>query len=143
MAHKIGEINIPVDMVATSGQLYVATAADTDLVEGDTYIRMTIANGAPFYIPVQELIDVYVGTNVQTGVQINVTNGVISATIRTLDGALLDSQSVSKAALSSGVQASLDKADSAIQSVVEGTANGTIRVDNQSVNVHGLGTAAY
>ena len=143
VAHKIGEINIPVDMVATSGQLYVATAADTDLVEGDTYIKMTIANGAPFYIPVQELIDVYVGTNVQTGIQINVVDGVISATIRTLDGALLDSQSVSKAALSSGVQASLDKADSAIQSVVEGTANGTIKVDNQSVNVHGLGTAAY
>jgi len=91
VAHKIGEINIPVDMVATSGQLYVATAADTDLVEGDTYIKMTIANGAPFYIPVQELIDVYVGTNVQTGIQINVVDGVISATIRTLDGALLDS----------------------------------------------------
>ena len=26
---------------------------------------------------------------------------------------------------------------------MEGTANGTIKVDNQSVNVHGLGTAAY
>lgn len=36
-----------------------------------------------------------------------------------------------------------EKADSAVQSVTEGTANGTIAVDGTDVAVHGLGTAAY
>lgn len=35
------------------------------------------------------------------------------------------------------------KADSAVQEVKEGTANGTILVDDVAVNVHGLGSAAY
>lgn len=35
------------------------------------------------------------------------------------------------------------KADSAVQKVKEGTANGTITVDGTDVNVHGLGSAAY
>lgn len=35
------------------------------------------------------------------------------------------------------------KADSAVQTVVEGTTNGTIAVDGTDVTVHGLGTAAY
>ena len=35
------------------------------------------------------------------------------------------------------------KADSAVQSVVEGTDNGTILVDSKSVSVHGLGSAAF
>lgn len=39
--------------------------------------------------------------------------------------------------------ASLGKADTAVQSVTEGTTNGTINVDNKSVAVHGLGSAAY
>lgn len=34
-------------------------------------------------------------------------------------------------------------ADSAVQSVVEGDTNGTIKVDNVAVKVHGLGSAAY
>lgn len=141
--HKIGEINIPDDMVATSGSLYVATAQDTELNEGETYIRMVIANGNPFYIPVQDLIDVYVGTNTQTGITITVANGVISATIKTLDGSLLDAQSVPKTALSAGVQTSLGKADTAVQSILEGSQNGSITVDGTTVRVHGLGSSAY
>ena len=39
--------------------------------------------------------------------------------------------------------ASLGKADTAVQSVTEGTTNGTISVDNKNVAVHGLGSAAY
>lgn len=35
------------------------------------------------------------------------------------------------------------KADTAIQEVKEGTANGTILVDSTPVSVHGLGSAAY
>ena len=39
--------------------------------------------------------------------------------------------------------ASLGKANTAVQSVTEGTANGTISVDDKNVAVHGLGSAAY
>lgn len=45
--------------------------------------------------------------------------------------------------LSSDVQTSLGKADSAVQSVAEGSTNGTVAVDGTDVAVHGLGTAAY
>ena len=50
---------------------------------------------------------------------------------------------ITKAKLASGVQASLDAADSAVQSVAEGSTNGTISVDGTDVAVHGLGSAAY
>lgn len=39
--------------------------------------------------------------------------------------------------------ASLEKADSAVQSITTGTSNGTILVDGTSVSVKGLGSAAY
>ncbi|MBR5355237.1 MAG: hypothetical protein IK122_03880, partial [Alphaproteobacteria bacterium] len=60
-----------------------------------------------------------------------------------LNGANLTAGTVAKTALASGVQTSLGKADSAVQSVAEGSTNGTIAVDGTDVAVHGLGTAAY
>ena len=59
------------------------------------------------------------------------------------DGSHLTSGTVAKTALATGVQTSLDKADSAVQSVAEGSTNGTIAVDGTDVAVHGLGSAAY
>ena len=50
---------------------------------------------------------------------------------------------ITTADLAAAVVASLGKADSAVQSVTEGTANGTIAVDGEDVAVHGLGSAAY
>lgn len=50
---------------------------------------------------------------------------------------------ITTADLAAAVVASLGKADSAVQSVTEGTANGTIAVDGSNVAVHGLGSAAY
>lgn len=50
---------------------------------------------------------------------------------------------IGKDKLANEVIASLDKADSAIQSVTEGNTNGTITVDDVEINVHGLNTAAY
>lgn len=52
-------------------------------------------------------------------------------------------KNVTKAKLAQDVQDSLDAADSAIQSVAEGTTNGTIAVDGTDVAVHGLKSAAY
>lgn len=50
---------------------------------------------------------------------------------------------IPKSDLASDVQTSLGKADTAVQSVAEGTTNGTIAVDGEDVPVHGLGSAAY
>lgn len=63
-----------------------------------------------------------------------------------LNGANLTAGTVAKTALASGVQTSLGKADTAVQSVTTGTeqmANGTISVDGTAVAVKGLGSAAY
>ena len=51
--------------------------------------------------------------------------------------------SIAKTMLADGVQTSLGKADSAVQSVGTGSENGTISVDGTDVSVKGLGTAAY
>lgn len=41
------------------------------------------------------------------------------------------------------MQNSLANADTAVQEISEGEANGTINVDGSDVKIHGLGTAAY
>jgi hypothetical protein len=51
--------------------------------------------------------------------------------------------SVTRNKLSSDVKESLNKADSAVQNISEGSTNGTIEVDGKEVKVHGLGTAAF
>ena len=58
-------------------------------------------------------------------------------------GDLAYKSTVSKTDLAADVQTSLGKADSAIQEVKDGTANGTILVDGTAVNVGGLKSAAY
>jgi hypothetical protein len=59
------------------------------------------------------------------------------------DGSHFTSGTVAKTALASGVQSSLDLADSAVQSITTGATNGTVSVDGTDVPVYGLGTAAY
>lgn len=51
--------------------------------------------------------------------------------------------SIGETQLDSAVNASLDLADSAVQNVTTGTANGTIKVDGTNVSVYGLKSAAY
>lgn len=58
-------------------------------------------------------------------------------------GDLAYKSTVAKTDLAEDVQASLGKADSAVQTVADGTANGTILVDGNAVNVGGLKSAAY
>lgn len=58
-------------------------------------------------------------------------------------GDLAYKSTVAKTDLAGDVQTSLGKADSAVQTVADGTANGTILVDGTAVNVGGLKSAAY
>ena len=81
--------------------------------------------------------------------------GAYNATMKAINKVsdeLSDSENISYDNTDSGlaatdVQAAIDEiagtAGSAVQSVVEGSTNGTVSVDGTDVAVHGLGTAAY
>lgn len=131
----IGVIDIPKDMVVSNGEVVVNPEGQPE----GTYIVLTIANATSdkLYINVGTLVDIYtVEANAsQIQLAIDPATRAISATI--VDG------SVTKANLATSVQTSLDKADSAVQTIVAGSANGTIAVDGTDVAVTGLGSAAY
>lgn len=150
----VGVIDIPKDMVVESGEVVV----DPEGQDEGTYIKLVLTNVAePLYINVGALIDIYEAQENATQIQLAIDSSTreISATIvagsvgttELADDAVttvkIADTNVTLAKLSTGVQASLAKADSAVQSVVEGTANGTINVDGTDVPVHGLGSAAY
>ena len=135
-------INIPKDMVVKSGSVETFKSGElpTGVNTPGTYIVLTLANATSdkLYIKVDELIE-YVtgGSGENDAIQINVTSDTHKVSASVKDGSL------TLAKLSSAVQASLNKADSAVQSVAEGTANGTISVDGANVAVHGLQDGAY
>ena len=126
------------------------TAAETaGIIDPEAYIKLVIDNNesTPLYIPANALVDTYTENNAQGAnviVTIDQTTNKISAS------------------LSTDITTSLGKADSAIQGVqvngsdltkdannkvnvkiAEGTNNGTIKVNETDINVHGLGSAAY
>lgn len=151
----VGVIDIPKDMVVSSGTVEIDPA---DQAPG-TYLVLTLANATSdkLYINVGTLVDIYTAAQSAPQVQLAINSGTreISATI--VAGSITDTElaenavttvkiadnNVTKAKLATTVQASLDKADSAVQSVVTGTGNGSISVDGSDVQVKGLASAAY
>ena len=137
-------INIPKDFVIRDAQVKTCATADdpvTGYVVGDKYIDLSVntiddsAQVKHLYIKASDLAPVYKGS---TGTEVTVdvaADGTISATITAVDGAKLNASSVPKTALATGVQDSLNKADTAIQKVETGTAAGTIAVDGTDVTV--------
>ena len=133
-------INIPKDMVVQSGTV------ETKAEEGawgaaGTYLVLTLANATSdkVYINVGTLIE-YVTSGSQKGDQIQIAvSGDHKVTATLSDG------SVTKAQLKDDVQATLGKADTALQKadIVSGTNNGTIAVGGADVAVKGLGSAAF
>lgn len=125
----VGVIDIPKDMVVKSGVVEVNPEGQ----KAGTYIVLTLANSTEdkIYINVASLVDIYTAEQKATQVQltINPTTREISAvivagsigTVELADGAIttvkIADGVVTKAKLSTEVQASLDKADSALQEV--------------------------
>lgn len=132
----IGVIDIPKDMVVSSGQ--VVTYADGDsfptgVTEAGTYIELTIANATndKLYINVGKLVDIYKVQENATQIQLAIDSSTreISATI--VDGsvdtdALADDavitakiadKAVTKVKLEQALQDSIDKADNAVSDV--------------------------
>ena len=134
-------INVPKDLVVSSGS--VVELEEGALPEGvtvaGTYIKLILANSdKPIYINVGSLIE-YVtgGSGENDAIQINVAADTHKVTASVKAGSL------TKTMLASDVQGSLDKADSAVQTIAVGTTNGTISVDGEDVAVKGLQDAAY
>lgn len=133
-------IDIPKDLVVVSGSVVEleAGALPTGVSEAGTYIKLVLSGGDPIYIPVGSLIE-YVtgGSGADDAIQINVTSDTHKVSASVKNGSL------TKAMLASDVQTSLGKADSAVQSVATGSANGNISVDGTDVPVKGLASAAF
>lgn len=134
-------INIPKDLVVASGS--VVELEDGALPDGvavaGTYIKLVLANNAkPIYINVSTLIE-YVtgGSGENDAIQVNVSSDTHKVTARVKEGSL------TKEMLAAGVVTSLGKADTAVQTVIAGDANGTIKVDGNAVAVTGLQDAAF
>lgn len=124
----VGVIDIPKDMVVESGEVVTNPEGQTE----GTYIKLVLANVAePLYINVGTLVDIYKAKADAAQVQIAIDSATreISATIvagsvtstELADNAVVTAKiadaNVTKAKLSTAVQASLDKAD-----VAEGNA---------------------
>lgn len=107
------KIDIPKDMVVSKGEV-ITYDADGAWGKAGTYIVLTIANATSdtLYVPVDGLIE-YVTSGSQTGdmvvIAIDSTTHKVTATIT--------NGTVTKDKLHSGVQASLNKADTAVQPV--------------------------
>ena len=120
-------IDIPKDMVVSSGRV----VTNPDGQDPGTYIELTLANAASdkIYINVANLFNDYTAAQNATKVQLTIGNDhVISATLvansvtatelatDAVTTAKIADGNVTKAKLDSDVQASLDKADTALQS---------------------------
>lgn len=153
--NKLVTIDIPKDLVVTSGTVGTVTEADKPYAGaqvGDAYIDLAIANqDEHIYIPAKNLVDVYTAATNATEVQLTVgADNVISAAL--VDGGIttakIANEAVTYEKLSSTVQDSLDAADTAIQSIktsneTDSNAKGTIVVDGVAIAVKGLASAAF
>ena len=133
-------IDIPKDMVVKSGSVatYNAGNLPEGVAEAGTYIVIVLSNDDTLYIKADGLVDVYGGAVASDKI---ITVNVDPAT-KTITATIADG-SVTKAKLVKAVQDSLALADSAVQTVASGTANGTIAVDGKDIAVTGLKDAAY
>jgi hypothetical protein len=122
--NTVGTIDIPKDMVVESGSVVTNPEGQPE----GTYIKLVLANVAePLYVNVGTLVDIYVAKAEATQVQIaidsatrEISASIVAGSIGTTE--LADSSvttakiadaNVTKAKLSTEVQASLDKADTA------------------------------
>lgn len=122
---SVGTINIPKDLVVESGSV----VTDPDGMAAGTYIKLVLANvEEPLFINVGTLVDIYVAkadaAQVQVAIDSNtreisasIVAGSVTATELAADAVITEKiadKNVTKAKLSAEVQASLDKADVAL-----------------------------
>ncbi len=122
--NKVGTIDIPKDMVVESGEVVTNPEGQAE----GTYIKLVLANVAePLFINVGTLVDIYKAAPNAAQVQIvvdsstrEISAAIVAGSVGTTelaDNAVVTAKiadgNVTKAKLSTAVQASLDKADAA------------------------------
>jgi hypothetical protein len=128
----IGTIDIPKDLVVSSGSVVTGAWTGTTFTEStsgkDTAIKLVLSNNETLYINASSLVDVY-GVSDTTTIDMTITGTTISASIKAgsvgttelSDGAVTNAKitdgTIEKGKLVSAVQTSLGKANSAVQSV--------------------------
>lgn len=148
--NTVGTINIPKDMVVQSGEVVVNPDGQTD----GTYIKLTLANATNdvIYVNVGTLVDIYKAKASAAQVQLvvdsatreisaSIVAGSVTATELAADAvvtAKIADGNVTKAKLSTEVQASLDKADAAAQDATDKAAQALADAKEHST---GLNTA--
>lgn len=134
-ANLVGTINIGKDLVVKSGEVKEVETKGTCLV-------LTLTSDDVVEIPVSTLIDIYTAGADAKEVQVAIDPQTKVVTASLVDGGIATAKiadfAVTKTKLAQGVQDSLGKADSAVQEITEGTADGTIAVDGADVTVHGF-----
>ena len=153
--NKIGTINVPKDLVVKSGEVVVNPEGQ----EPGTYIVLTISDneGTELFINVGTLVDIYKATENATQVQLSIDSDTREISAAIVAGSITATEiannaittdkiadaNVTTAKLSIEIQSALTKANTAIQAVAAGSADGTISVDGEDVAVTGLKSAAY
>ena len=136
----------PVDAFVDDGAVKQVTEADvpyTGAVVGDWYIELDLVekDGVnPVYIPANSLVKDVEVEDTDT-IDLTLTTTASKNHIK----ADVKAQSIAKNLLTTAVQASLDKADSALQAadIATGATDGTISVGGTDVAVKGLDAMAY
>lgn len=129
--NTVGTVNIPKDMVVQSGEVVVNPEGQAE----GTYIKLTLANATNdiIYVNVGTLVDIYKAKASAAQVQVaidsatreisaSIVAGSITATELAADAVVtvkIADGNVTKAKLSTEVQASLDKADAAAQDAAD------------------------
>lgn len=140
-ALKAGELAVVLGSGVDAGKLYVGvdgvagTAIPVKASSADVATKLATAQNFSIAGDVTAPAVAFDGTGA-VALQATIADGAV-ATAKIADKAVTDAK------LSDAVNASLAKADSAVQKIVEGATNGTINVDGTEVSVHGLGSAAY
>lgn len=151
----------PLSQWAVVGSTTGETITNSDIKKAGTYVELTInvASGTDLadqkiYIDVSKLIDAYTVEQSATQIQLSIVGYNISA--RVVAGSIgstelstdavttykIANENVTKNKLERSVQTSLEKADSAVQEIIEGINPYEILVDGNAVRVHGLDSAA-
>lgn len=146
--NTVGTINIPKDMVVQSGEVVVDPAGQA----AGTYIKLTLANATNdvIYVNVGTLVDIYKAKASATHVQLAIDSatreisativaGSVTATELAADAvvtAKIADGNVTKAKLSTEVQASLDKADAAAQDATDKAAAAESAAKEHATNLN-------
>lgn len=153
----IGTVNIPKDMVVSSGTVETDPSGQAP----GTYLVLTLANAESdkVYINVGSLVDLYTAAKSAQVVQVSIDSesreisaDIVAGSISTAHlaaGAVTDAKiadgTISLAKLASSVQQNINKGGTALQQedIVSGTADGTISVKGTDIAVKGLQDMAY